>query len=178
MVVLITSLLTAASAEAWRRIDDRGFAYDEQQTCRDGARLGIAFGVGSEPSDAEPLTIGLDVTTGFDFPPPPESLVAHVRGLSLPNDPVSFAPGGPVSAPFSGTFVLHWSRPVDPSEQLTVYFFLGDVFRGTGGLTVQDCALQPVRKEECKNGGWRNFTGFKNQGQCVAFVASFHKKQS
>ena len=23
---------------------------------------------------------------------------------------------------------------------------------------------------QCKNGGWRNFPQFKNQGQCIAFV--------
>ena len=28
----------------------------------------------------------------------------------------------------------------------------------------------PATVEECKRGGWRNFPGFKNQGQCVAFV--------
>jgi hypothetical protein len=28
-------------------------------------------------------------------------------------------------------------------------------------------------KEQCKNGGWRNYgTTFKNQGQCVSFVAT------
>ena len=29
----------------------------------------------------------------------------------------------------------------------------------------------PENKEECKNGGWRDFGDtFKNQGQCIAFV--------
>jgi 6-phosphogluconolactonase len=28
----------------------------------------------------------------------------------------------------------------------------------------------PTSKEQCKNGGWRNFPQFKNQGQCIAFV--------
>ena len=27
-------------------------------------------------------------------------------------------------------------------------------------------------KDQCKNGGWRNFPGFKNQGGCVSFVAT------
>lgn len=33
---------------------------------------------------------------------------------------------------------------------------------------------EPTTKDECKKGGWQDFTdpGFKNQGQCVAFVAS------
>jgi hypothetical protein len=30
----------------------------------------------------------------------------------------------------------------------------------------------PTSKEQCKHGGWKNFGGlFKNQGQCVSFVA-------
>ncbi len=30
---------------------------------------------------------------------------------------------------------------------------------------------RPTTKEECKNGGWRNYgTTFRNQGECVAFV--------
>jgi DNA-binding beta-propeller fold protein YncE len=28
----------------------------------------------------------------------------------------------------------------------------------------------PTSKAQCKNGGWRNFPQFKNQGQCIAFV--------
>jgi hypothetical protein len=30
----------------------------------------------------------------------------------------------------------------------------------------------PTSKEQCKNGGWRNFPQFKNQGDCVSFVAT------
>jgi hypothetical protein len=30
----------------------------------------------------------------------------------------------------------------------------------------------PTSKEQCKNGGWRSFPGFKNQGDCVSFVAT------
>jgi hypothetical protein len=40
-----------------------------------------------------------------------------------------------------------------------------------GGLTVIDAQPFPTTKDQCKNGGWRNYgTTFKNQGQCVAFV--------
>jgi 6-phosphogluconolactonase len=28
----------------------------------------------------------------------------------------------------------------------------------------------PTSKDQCKNGGWRNFPQFKNQGQCIAFL--------
>jgi len=34
-----------------------------------------------------------------------------------------------------------------------------------------DCSpAEPTSKRECKNGGWRSFPQFKNQGQCLAFV--------
>jgi hypothetical protein len=32
--------------------------------------------------------------------------------------------------------------------------------------------LEPPSKDHCKNGGWRNYPGFKNQGDCVSFVAT------
>jgi hypothetical protein len=30
----------------------------------------------------------------------------------------------------------------------------------------------PTSKDQCKNGGWRNYPGFRNQGDCVSFVAT------
>jgi hypothetical protein len=30
----------------------------------------------------------------------------------------------------------------------------------------------PTSKDQCKNGGWRNFPGFKNEGDCISFVAT------
>ena len=43
--------------------------------------------------------------------------------------------------------------------------------RGAVTLTGTRACL-PANKEECKNGGWRNFGVFKNQGDCVSFVAT------
>ena len=46
----------------------------------------------------------------------------------------------------------------------------------TSGSTTYDFepATTPVSKDECKKGGWMTFNSpsFKNQGQCVSFVAS------
>lgn len=38
----------------------------------------------------------------------------------------------------------------------------------------EECATYPVTKEDCKNGGYKSFTiqKFKNQGDCVSYVAS------
>jgi len=35
----------------------------------------------------------------------------------------------------------------------------------------------PTTKDDCKNGGWQTYGGFKNQGQCVAFVATGGRHQ-
>ena len=38
-----------------------------------------------------------------------------------------------------------------------------------GDLTVHDAVPPPTSKAQCKNGGWRDFSVFKNQGECVKF---------
>jgi hypothetical protein len=40
----------------------------------------------------------------------------------------------------------------------------------SGDLVVVDSQARPSSKDQCKNGGWRNFGAFKNQGDCVSFV--------
>jgi hypothetical protein len=42
----------------------------------------------------------------------------------------------------------------------------------SGDLTVIDAPSLPTSTEECKNGGWRSFGVFQNQGDCVSFVAT------
>jgi hypothetical protein len=39
-----------------------------------------------------------------------------------------------------------------------------------GDIVVTDAQPFPTSKEQCKNGGWRDFPQFKNQGECIAFV--------
>jgi hypothetical protein len=41
-----------------------------------------------------------------------------------------------------------------------------------GDLVVTDSQPSPTSKEQCKNGGWRTYGVFKNQGDCVSFVAT------
>ena len=42
----------------------------------------------------------------------------------------------------------------------------------TGDIVVTDAQPFPTTKDQCKNGGWRNYVVFKNQGDCVSFVAT------
>jgi hypothetical protein len=46
----------------------------------------------------------------------------------------------------------------------------------SGSVVVTDAPPLPTSKDQCNNGGWRTY-GFKNQGQCVSFVATGGKKQ-
>jgi hypothetical protein len=41
-----------------------------------------------------------------------------------------------------------------------------------GDITVIDAPALPTSKDQCKNGGWQTFGVFKNQGDCVSFVAT------
>jgi hypothetical protein len=41
-----------------------------------------------------------------------------------------------------------------------------------GNLEVTDAPPLPTSKCQCKNGGWRDFGVFRNQGDCVSFVAT------
>ena len=52
--------------------------------------------------------------------------------------------------------------PLEPTGTLTPI--------SDGDITVVDAPALPTSKAQCKNGGWRNYPGFKNQGQCVVFV--------
>jgi hypothetical protein len=43
----------------------------------------------------------------------------------------------------------------------------------SGEITVVDAPPLPTSKDQCKNGGWRNYgTAFKNEGDCASFVAT------
>jgi hypothetical protein len=42
----------------------------------------------------------------------------------------------------------------------------------SGDLTVNDAPARPTTKAQCKHGGWRTYGLFKNQGDCVSFVAT------
>jgi hypothetical protein len=46
-----------------------------------------------------------------------------------------------------------------------------------GDITIVDARPLPTRQEQCKNGGWKTYDAFKNQGDCVSFVATKGKNQ-
>jgi hypothetical protein len=42
----------------------------------------------------------------------------------------------------------------------------------SGDIVVVDAPPLPTSKDQCKNGGWQTYGVFKNQGDCVSFVAT------
>lgn len=42
----------------------------------------------------------------------------------------------------------------------------------SGDIVVVEAPALPTSKEQCKKGGWRAFEIFRNQGDCVSFVAA------
>jgi hypothetical protein len=47
----------------------------------------------------------------------------------------------------------------------------------SGDIVVVDAPPLPTSKDQCKNGGWKTYGVFKNQGDCVSFVATGGKNQ-
>ena len=70
----------------------------------------------------------------------------------------------------TGTDQRGFARPVDnPAIANATSGNGADI----GAFEVQTANAMPTTKEQCKNGGWMNFTfprAFKNQGDCIQFV--------
>jgi hypothetical protein len=64
---------------------------------------------------------------------------------------------------------------IGPTCPIPNQFFFSK-FRLLGNVVVVDASPLPTSKDECKNGGWRTHGAFKNQGDCVSFVATKGKK--
>ena len=88
----------------------------------------------------------------------PAGLRETSPGTFVPYAPL-FATGGVTHPPNYAPELQEIRLPLDVAQRV-----LGET-------------LLPTTKDQCKNGGWRNFPGFKNQGQCVSFVATGGKKQ-
>ena len=41
----------------------------------------------------------------------------------------------------------------------------------SGDIVVTEGRPSPTSKDQCRNGGWRRFPQFENEGACVSFVA-------
>jgi hypothetical protein len=40
------------------------------------------------------------------------------------------------------------------------------------GIAVRPAPRRPQAKQECRDGGWRSFPGFRNQGDCTSYLVT------
>jgi hypothetical protein len=83
----------------------------------------------------------------------------------------------------TGLGVADGGRLITINPATGVFAFVGSVSatpgaRSLGALAFQDSRCLPASKDQCKNGGWRAYGVFKNQGDCVSFVATGGKNPS
>lgn len=97
-----------------------------------------------------------------------EAVVGFEPSLLNPGALIEVVDNGPPGSDPPDLFIAHGlPHAVDASSCVPTDFPRQEVVEGD--VTVTD-ATAPTNKEQCRHGGWRNFPGFKNQGQCVAFV--------
>jgi hypothetical protein len=148
-----------------------------------GGRVGWHFGGGLGPSTSGDVTcLSVDGTVAvIGFSGAVSGIVSYwVAGLVRVVDA-----GGPEI----GGDTFQWAElrgepgptpegeplpgPTDCSSFPGPFPFLSGLLRvGTfGDIVVTDAPSVPTSKDQCKKGGWRDFGVFKDQGDCVSFVA-------
>jgi hypothetical protein len=84
--------------------------------------------------------------------------------------------GEPVDVVDFGLFPFAGTEPPTtcpaPGGPPPPFSFITNTVFSSGDITIHDAPPLPTSKDQCKNDGWRNFPGFKNQGDCVSFVAT------
>jgi hypothetical protein len=113
--------------------------------------------------------VGLQSTLPAGHPLTPTAAGTYYLAItSFNNDPLSS--GGPI---FGFDFPIQ--APDGPGGGSPVSGWTDQGF-DTGAYRITLTGTQaclPATKQECKNGGWRDFGDtFKNQGDCVSFVAT------
>ena len=80
----------------------------------------------------------------------------------------------------NGTDTISFAAGLTPALGCFVTDVIGTPETGTlthGRAVVFDAPPSPTSKGQCMDGGWQNFPKFKNQGDCVSFVATQGKNQ-
>jgi hypothetical protein len=141
---------------AWNeRIPGDFVVYTAQVTCLSVSGNAAIVGVG-----------GTRTSTRFGFSVPVAGLIRVTDGGSTPGRDtfefdISLGPLPPPTPP-----------PPLPGPTECTNFPSGRLAftNEEGDLVVTDAQAFPTTKDQCKNGGWRNYGVFTNQGDCVRFV--------
>jgi hypothetical protein len=116
------------------------------------------FGLQSNLPAGDPLT-------------PTEGGTYYLAISSFRNVPVS--QGGEIFRQLSPFFPVQPPTGPGGSSPVSDWNGSGALLPGSYRITMTGTVpCLPTTTEECKNGGWRDFGVFKNQGDCVSFVAT------
>jgi hypothetical protein len=91
-------------------------------------------------------------------PPAPSAIVIHVEDNGSSGDRVAWSFVSPLPTTCPPPITVR--ENVEPSRDVTVV----------------DARPFPATRDQCKNGGWRNYGVFKNQGDCVSFLVGSPRK--
>jgi hypothetical protein len=151
--------------------------------------------IGSGEADARPFSVnavsgpaGENATGSLSFVLGIGDLTGDVTCLNVSGSQAVV--GGPVTggtaAPAGSGYFFHVDDRAPMSDLVRLEIlgsppsacgppsFISPTLVTVGDIVVTDAPAPPplpTSKDECKDGGWRQF-GFRNQGECVAFVES------
>jgi hypothetical protein len=108
--------------------------------------------------------VGFVGTIDDPFPPPPQRVVGELVVADNAPGPNNFLDTVALSQRITDTGTANCSAP----GPLTI----GPLNLMSGDIIVTAAPPLPASKEQCKNGGWQSFGVFKNQGDCISFVAT------
>ena len=121
----------------------------------DGTKTSTAIGIGDCHAEFEEHVAFAFVDTAYDATVTTATGTYHDEGAAHTTI-ADASDAGPSPVPQSFTF--------------------GESFTSALPATIPILPPLPTTKDQCKNGGWKAFGIFKNQGECVSFVANGGKK--
>jgi hypothetical protein len=104
--------------------------------------------------------------TLFDGPPTCLKVQGNVALLTVIDDVFGTVSVKITDAGSTGDTMEAYPTPGGCPSQLPQYVPI--VF--SGDIVVVDAQPLPTSKDQCKNGGWKTYGSFRNQGDCITFV--------
>jgi hypothetical protein len=148
-----------------------GFVVTDPTVCSDGpVGPGQFFAPSLVIMDAAPDTAAPVLTVPSTITVKAQTLAgARVTYTATATDGVDPNPGVVCTPPSGSTFAIGTTTATCTATDAT---------GNTAAKSFDVLVRLPASKDECTNGGWRSFGSvFKNQGDCVSFVATRGKNQ-
>jgi hypothetical protein len=170
-VALAVPVVSSAQVPTQDSVLGRGVAIGDSPTITYDFEIDARSGPGGENPTGHVSFIGsIPNSIIFDGPVTCLSVNGNMAGLN-----VSTSQFGTVGMQItdSPTGDLIRAIPIPEGAPCSPLGFAVDFTLVSGDIAVADNApILPTSREQCQNGGWRSYGVFKNQGDCVSFVAT------